>query len=62
MATKKTDKPEDDTVKVRVLFTGTFGKINDVVLLDKAQAEAAQASGDVDAHAEAVAYAESLTE
>jgi hypothetical protein len=57
---KKPAEQADGTVKARVIVAGTFGKMNDVVTLDKATAEAAQALGDVDAHPDAVAYAESL--
>jgi hypothetical protein len=60
MAKKPAEKVDDGSVKARVIVAGLFGKMNDVVVLDKATAEAAQASGDIDAHPEAVAYAESL--
>jgi hypothetical protein len=60
MAKKPAEQAADGTVKARVIVAGTFGKMNDVVTLDKAAAEAAQALGDVDAHPDAVAYAESL--
>lgn len=54
------EQADDGTVKARVIVAGLFGQMNDVVVLDKAAAEAAQASGDIDAHPDAVAYAESL--
>lgn len=57
---KKQEPADDGKVKARVIFAGAFGRMNEVVLLDKAAAEAAQASGDIDTHPEAVAYAESL--
>jgi hypothetical protein len=60
MAKKQADKIDDGTVKARVIVAGLFGKMNDVVVLDKAEAEAAQAMGDIDTHPDAVAYAESL--
>lgn len=50
-------KVADGQVKARVLSDGVFGKVNDVVVVDKAVADAA---GDLDAHPDAVAYAESL--
>lgn len=46
-----------DTVKARVLVDGAYGKVNDVVNVTAAEAEA---SGELDAHPDAVAYAESL--
>lgn len=45
-------------VKVRVLAAGALGQINDVIEIDAALVEAL--AGDVDAHPDAVAYAESL--
>ncbi|CAN7493433.1 hypothetical protein LJR074_003388 [Acidovorax sp. LjRoot74] len=46
-----------ETVKARVLVDGAYGKVNDVVDVPAAEAEA---SGELDAHPDAVAYAESL--
>lgn len=46
-----------ETVKARVLVDGAYGKANDVVEVTTAEAEA---SSELDAHPEAVAYAESL--
>jgi hypothetical protein len=60
MATKKQAATEDGTVKARVIFDGRFGKVNDVVELDRADAAAGASMGDLDTHPEAVAYAESL--
>jgi hypothetical protein len=57
---KKQLEVDAGKVKARVIFEGTFGRMNDVVELDKDIAEAAQAAGDVDTHPESVAYAESL--
>lgn len=61
MATKKQDaaKEPSGTVKARVLVDCIHGKVNDVV--EFASADDAKAAGaDVDAHPDAVAYAESL--
>jgi hypothetical protein len=60
MAKKPVEKVDDGSVKARVIVAGLFGSMNDVVVLDKATADAAQAIGDIDTHPEAVAYAESL--
>lgn len=46
-----------ETVKARVLVDGAYGKVNDVVEVTAAEAES---SGELDAHPDAVAYAESL--
>ena len=46
-----------ETVKARVLVDGAHGKCNDVVLV---AASVAEGSPELDAHPEAVAYAESL--
>ena len=46
--------------KVRVLVEGHYGKPDDVIELDGEALAQAIASGQVDAHPEAVAYAESL--
>ena len=56
MATKK----KTGATKVRVLVAGAFGKPDDVVELEGEALAQALASGQVDAHPEAVAYAESL--
>lgn len=56
MATKK-PVPNEGMVKARVLVDCNYGKVNDVVQITQAEADA---SGDVDAHPDAVAYAESL--
>lgn len=50
----------DKKIKVRVIYAGKFGAVNDVVELDPKDVEAAKASGEVDADPAAVAYAESL--
>ena len=47
-------------MKARVLVDGAFGKADQVVELDGDQLAQAIASGQVDPHPEAVAYAESL--
>lgn len=47
-----------ETVKARVLVDGAYGKANDVVEVSAAEAEA---SGELDAHPDAVAYALSLS-
>ena len=46
--------------KVRVLVEGNYGKPDDVIELEGEALAVAVASGQVDAHPEAVAYAESL--
>ena len=56
MATKK----QAQATKVRVLVEGYYGKPDDVIELDGDELAKALASGQVDAHPEAVAYAESL--
>ena len=48
------------SVKVRVLVRCGLGAANDVVSLTAAEAEQAAASGEVDPHPDAVAYAEGL--
>ena len=55
MATKP--KSEDAQVKARVLVDCAHGKCNDVVLV---AASVAESSSELDAHPDAVAYAESL--
>jgi len=55
MATKKIDAT--GLVKARVLITGHFGKVDDVV---EVEAQIAQENPDLDADPAAVAYAESL--
>lgn len=47
-------------VKARVLVTGTYGAADDVIELAADDVAAAEASGQVDTHPDAVAYAESL--
>jgi hypothetical protein len=54
------EKVDDGSIKARVIVAGLFGAMNEVVVLDKAAAAAAQATGDIDTHPDAVAYAESL--
>lgn len=56
MATKK----QAQATKVRVLVEGHYGKPDDVIELEGEALAQALASGQVDAHPEAVAYAESL--
>lgn len=56
MATKPKNK-DGDKVKARVLVTGAFGQVNDVVEVEE---PALKQTGELDASAEAVAYAESL--
>ena len=56
MATKK----QTTATKLRVLVEGAFGKPDDVIELEGEELSQALASGQVDAHPEAVAYAESL--
>lgn len=51
------DKPES-FLKARVLMTGSFGRINDVVELPEAVVLEGVATGELDAHPDAVAYAE----
>lgn len=47
-----------EMVKARVLVDGAYGKANDVVEVPAAEAES---SGELDAHPDAVAYAQSLS-
>lgn len=56
MATKKAQNA-DGKVKARVLVDGNYGKVNDVVEVDSAEAKD---NSNLDAHPDAVAYAESL--
>lgn len=56
MATKKPDASAP--VKARVLVACSYGKPNDVVLIDASEAE--NARGLIDTNPDAVAYAESL--
>ena len=56
MATKK----QTTATKVRVLVEGYYGKPDDVIELEGEALAVAVASGQVDPHHEAVAYAESL--
>ena len=53
MATKK----QAQATKVRVLVEGHYGKPDDVIELEGEALAVAVASGQVDAHPEAVAYA-----
>lgn len=53
-------KPNTDTVKARVLLDCTYGKVDDVIELKADEVAIAVASGQVDTHADAVAYAEGL--
>ena len=55
-----TTKKQTTATKVRVLVAGAFGQPDDVIDLDGEALAQAIASGQVDAHPEAVAYAESL--
>lgn len=58
MARKQsTAAPAEGKVKARVLADGLYGKVNDVVEVTEAEAAA---SSDLDAHPDAVAYAEGL--
>lgn len=50
-------KDDAKLVKARVLCDGVYGKVDEVV---EVTAEEAAASSDIDAHPDAVAYAESL--
>lgn len=51
-------KPKDgDKVKARVLVTGAFGQVNDVVEVEEV---VLKQTDELDASTEAVAYAESL--
>ena len=54
----KSPKEPEGKVKVRVLRACQYGKCDDVVMIDGALA--ASLEGVVDAHPDAVAYAESL--
>jgi hypothetical protein len=49
-----------ELIPVRVLATGAFGRIDSVVLLTPAEVAQGVASGQVDPHPDAVAYAASL--
>lgn len=49
-----------ETVKARVLVTGAFGVINDLVELTPDLLKQAEQTGQVDPHPDAVAYAASL--
>lgn len=57
MATKK---QTTQLVKGRVLVDGTWGRVNQVIDILPDMVESAEASGQVDTHPDAVAYAESL--
>ena len=54
------DVPAEPTVKARVLVDGNYGRANDVAQIPASEVERAKASGQVDFHPDAVAYAESL--
>ena len=56
-ATAAAPEAPAETVKARVLVAGAYGKPDDVVEVSAAEAEA---SSELDAHPDAVAYAESL--
>lgn len=56
MATKKPQA----SVKARVLMDGLYGRVDDVVEIPAAELQQAEASGQIDAHPDAVSYAESL--
>lgn len=56
MATKKPQA----SVKARVLMDGAYGRVDDVIEIPAAEVRQAEASGQVDTHPDAVAYAESL--
>ena len=56
MATKK----QTGATKVRVLVEGHYGKPDDVIELEGEALAVAVASGQVDTHPDAVAYAESI--
>ena len=56
MATKK----QAQATKVRVLVEGHYGKPDDVIELEGEALAVAVASGQVDTHPDAVAYAESI--
>lgn len=56
MATKK----PQPSVKARVLMDGAYGRVDDVIEIPAAEVRQAEASGQVDTHPDAVAYAESL--
>lgn len=54
------DGEKTGLVKARVLAAGLYGQPNDVIEITAAEAESGTAGGEIDASAEAVAYAESL--
>ncbi len=56
MATKKTA----GVTKARVLLDCSYGKVNEVIEITPEELAVAEASGQVDTHPDAVAYAESL--
>lgn len=56
MATKK----PQTSIKARVLMDGLYGKVDDVIEIPAAELQQAEASGQVDTHPDAVAYAEGL--
>jgi len=56
MATKK----RAEKTKARVLLDCAYGKVDEVIEIESADLAVAEASGQVDTHPDAVAYAESL--
>lgn len=56
MATKK----PQTSIKARVLMDGLYGKVDDVIEIPASELQQAEASGQIDTHPDAVAYAESL--
>ena len=55
-----TTKKQTTATKVRVLVEGNYGKPDDVIELEGEELAQALASGQVDPHPDAVAYAEGL--
>lgn len=60
MAKNKPVTVPDGVVRARVICSGHFGQVNDVVALPAEEIAAGVASGELDSSADAVAYAESL--
>ena len=56
----KASTTASDVLRARVLVAGQFGQPDDLVELPAAQIEAGVASGELDAHRDAVAYALTL--
>lgn len=50
----------DGMLKARLLTACALGKVNDVVVIDQATADAGLAAGELDTNDDAVAYAEGL--